>query len=401
MKKTILLLAAALLALPAMAETEEFQSEEKLEAGFLTGMLNQAIEKGMASADAKAQAADSAAAVAAFEADAKAAQEAAAALPAKEKMKYGRTVTDYVSAPKFGGYVIGTYKYNSADETNTFDARLCRAYVDGTILKDFKYRLQVQFTGTVHIKDFFIDWQHWKEFGIKVGQYKRCFTFENPYNPWDVGVGDYSQLVKQFAGMGDQMVGEANMGGRDMGIQVHGDLFPIMEDKHRLMHYEIGVYNGQGINAKDKDKKKDVIATLQFQPLKNWYIGGFYWYGDYVNADGTALQRNRFAVGSKYETSQWSARAEYARECGDNYHGADAFYATLGIPCTKWLKIYAKYDGYNQTGNWADGNHIFSIAPDFQIHKNLMLQLQYNCVYNRTKETAVGHQFWVETYVRF
>jgi len=358
-------------------KTEEFMSDERLEEGFLTHYLNESIANGMS----------------------------ATAAADDEKPTFGRTVTKWASAPKFGGYVIGSYKYNGVDESNTFNVRLVRAYVDGTIFNDFKYRLQIQFSGTPHVKDFFIDWVHWKEFGVKIGQYKRCFTFENPYNPWDVGVGDYSQLTSQFAGMGDTMVGEkasnSATGGRDQGIQIHGDLFPISADKHRLLHYELGIYNGQGINKADANKRKDFIGTIQFQPIKNLFIGAFYWNGNY-NDGKNDIDRNRLDVGVKYETTGWSARAEYAREFADNgYKGADAMYATVGIPCTPWLKTYVKYDGYNATGNWEEGNHIFSVAPNFQLHKNLMFQVQYNCVYKKNAAKETAHQFWVETYFRF
>ena len=88
MKKFFFSILAAALVMPVFAEDNEFESEERLESGFLTSYLNKAIENGMASN----------------------------AEPAKsDEMKYGRTVTQYVSAPKFGGYVIGRYQYSDQD----------------------------------------------------------------------------------------------------------------------------------------------------------------------------------------------------------------------------------------------------------------------------------------------
>lgn len=358
--------------------TEEFLSDERLEEGVITQYINRSIASAMS----------------------------ATAAPEDEQPTFGRTVTKWASAPKFGGYVIGSYKYNTSDDSNQFNARLVRLYVDGTIFNDFKYRLQLQMNGSSpHVKDFYLDWSHWKEFGIKIGQYKRSFTFENPYNPWDVGVGDYAQLVQKFAGMGD-ICGEANMGGRDQGIQVHGDLFPIGQDKHRLVHYELGLYNGQGINTGDKNSRKDFIGSIQFQPIKNLFLGGFYWNGNYVNASNQTLDRNRFCFGAKYETTEWSARMEYARECSDQFDGADALYMTVGIPCTPWLKTYLKYDLYRSDGSNDNARTIYTVAPNFQLHKNLMFQLQYNYV-NAKSATATGtnsnnhSEFWLETYFRF
>ena len=74
-----------------------------------------------------------------------------------QELQYGRNVSDFASTPKFGGYVIGKYAYTSQDGKNGgdgFSQRLIRAYVDGTILNDFKYRVQVQVNNaSFHMKD--------------------------------------------------------------------------------------------------------------------------------------------------------------------------------------------------------------------------------------------------------
>lgn len=373
-------------------QTEEFMSDERLEEGFLTHYVNNAIASGMSSSTASAD----------------------------EKPTYGRTVTKWASAPKFGGYVIGSYKYNDEDGKHGgdgFNVRLVRAYVDGTIFNDFAYRLQVQFSGTPHVKDFYVEWQKYKEFKVKIGQFKRAFTFEDPYNPWDVGVGDYAQLTKYLSGMGDYCGEPSTPGGRDQGIQVQGDLFPIGKDQHRLLHYQVMLANGQGINCTDANGNKDIMGTLQFQPIKNLFIGMFLWKGKYTSNNVT-VGRNRWAVGAKYETSGWSARAEYAHNTGlrlSDYVGkdaqgneiwngtgrADAWYATVGIPCTPWLKTYLKYDAYRNQGNNASLKSIYSICPNFQIHKNLMLQVQYNYVNDKTAKDSHHNEIWAETYFRF
>lgn len=340
--------------------------------GFLTGILNRSLETSIQPTSAE------------------------------ESPEFGRKVTKWASAPKFGGYAIGYYKYNSKEGANSgegFGARLIRVYVDGSIFNDFKYRIQFEAQGgKPHIKDFFLSWSHWKELEVKVGQFKRCFTFENPYNPWDVGVGDYSQLTKKLAGFSDFCGGEAtNNGGRDIGIQLQGDLFPVGSDNHRLVHYMAAVYNGQGINNTDANHQKDFIASLQFQPLKDWYIGFFGWTGNMTYGDKT-IRRERYAIGTKYEHNGWSARAEYAHHSGSGLR-ADAWYATVGVPVTNWFKIYAKYDAYRPNAEWSAANTIYSIAPNFQLHKNLMFQLQYNYVNDRTKSNY--HQLWAMTYFRF
>lgn len=387
----------ALIAAPTWADvdnsTEEFASDEHLEAGFVTEHINNAIEKAMPAA-------------------------------ADGEVQYGRTVTGFATAPKFGGYFIGKYEYNSQDGKNSgagFSQRLVRAYVDGKLLNDFTYRVQMQMTNaSFHMKDFFVEWGKYKEFKIKIGQYKRAFGFENPMNPWDVGDGDYSQLTKKLTGHSDYIGAETSSnGGRDQGIQFQGDLFPMGKDGHRLLHYQLMLANGQGINASDANSRKDIIGTVQLQPVKGLFVGFFGWTGN-ATYNGITVDRNRYMVSAKYDGfGGWTARAEYAHSTGhkigdynlsdgkqvlkDNASNgrADAWYATVGVPMTPWLKTYVKYDVYRDDATSATAKSIFSICPNIQLHKNLMFQVQYNYVNDKTLAKSDYSQLWVETYVRF
>ncbi len=340
-----------------------------------------------------------------------------------QELQYGRNVSDFASAPKFGGYVIGKYTYTDQagqNGGNGFSQRLIRAYVDGTILNDFKYRVQVQVNNaSFHMKDYFVEWAHWKEFSVKVGQYKRAFLFENPYNPWNVGFGDYSQVTKKFAGMGDYNGEGSSTGGRDQGIQIQGDLFPVADNSYRLIHYQLQLMNGQGINTADANSSKDIIGTLQVQPIKDLYIGAFGWKGNYTGTvkiggvDYTpTVDRSRWALAAKYEHKDWSARAEYVNSKGHKiselqadgtFKGAgkaDGWYAAVGVPCTDWLKVYAKYDVYRDQASKETARTMYSLAPNMQIHKNLMLQLQYNYV-DDAPSSSHWNEVWAEFYFRF
>ncbi len=335
---------------------------------------------------------------------------------AAEELQYGRAITDFTTTPKLGGYVIGKYAFSDeAGKHNGdgFTQRLVRLYMDGSILSDFKYRVQVQINNaSFHMKDFYLEWAHWKEFSVKVGQFKRAFLFENPYNPWNVGFGDYSQITKKLSGMGDYC-GEVNMGGRDQGIQIQGDLLPSAVDGHNYLHYQLQLMNGQGINTADANTRKDVIGTLQVQPIKDLYVGVFGWVGNFTK-DGVTVDRNRWALSAKYEHNDWSARFEYAHANGHKisdyqtdgttvtFSGtgeADGWYLAVGVPFNDWFKLYTKYDFYRDQATSESMSSIFSIAPNIQIHKNLMLQLQYNYVDKRSSSSHT--ELWAEIYFRF
>ena len=327
---------------------------------------------------------------------------------AQENPEYGYKQTGFMSTPKVGAYIIGSYKYSDRDGANGgpgFGCRLIRAYVDGSIFNDFKYRVQFQAGGgTPHVKDYFIEWAKYKEFSVKMGQFKRAFTFENPMNPWDVGVGDFSFLVQKFAGMGDRL-GEANMGGRDQGIQIQGDLFPMADDQFRLLHYQLGVWNGQGINVTDANSQKDIIGTVQIQPVKGLFIGAFGWMGSWYNADAAAsLKRERVSFGAKYDRDNWTFRAEYATAiAGEKAESgaADALYVTLGVPVKDWLKVYVKWDEFRAAASAATSHDMYSCAANFRLHKNLNFQLEYRHHTDQTLVTPNYNEIWLQTYIRW
>ena len=369
-------------------EVSEFEPAGTPGGGFLTDLLNNSLER------AAAHGADS----------------------SQVRPALGRRLTDYVSVPKFGAYFIGKYAYSDREGAHGgdgFSQRFIRAYVDGTILGDFHYRLQAQVNNSsFHMKDYFLEWCHWKELAVKVGQFKRAFLFENPYNPWDVGLGDYSLIARHLAGIADKD-GSVSNGGRDQGLQIQGDLFPSRKDGHRYLHYQLQVMNGQGINAGDANRRKDLIGTLQVQPVTGLRLGLFAWNGNYVS-EGITVDRKRWAVAVNYEHNGWSARAEYAHSKGhqvsdydkttDTWKGtghADGWYAAAGVPCTSWLKIYLRYDAYRSQKTWQSLKTIYSLCPNIQLHKNLLIQLQYNHVHDRQLTHADYNELWGELYVRF
>ena len=160
----------------------------------------------------------------------------------------------WVQNIKFSGY--GMLQYQGQDpegnHSNSFNLRLARFILDGKI-GDFDWRAQIQGTNatgpgqpTVQLVDLYAEWRKYPEFKIRAGQFKRCFTFENPTHPITQGWRGYADVINKLSAFGDR-TGEKSSGGRDIGIQFAGDLFPNANGR-RLLHYQIGVYNGEGVN---------------------------------------------------------------------------------------------------------------------------------------------------------
>ena len=326
-----------------------------------------------------------------------------------------KILRDMKPTMKFGGYIIG--KFNWRDEDNTeenggFDLRFLRLYVDGKVYQDFYYKFQLEVNGAPgedkgpRIVDAFVEWQKFDCFRVKMGQFKRSFGFENPYSPLNVGLGTYSQATMKLASIGDRN-GEHKSSGRDLGLQVQGDLFPA-EDGHKWLHYQIGVFNGQGINHTDKDKQKDLIGGLWISPIKNLCIGGFGWNGTYVNEKYNAnapgntqkkVKRVRWGAGVKYE-SDWSVRGEYMSSVGgvttdvNQPRRSDAWYATLGAPVMKNLKIYGRYDCYRAAKTWNSLKTDYGLAANYYLGKNLIFQLNYTFTDDRSRQNTAKDRFY-------
>ncbi len=315
---------------------------------------------------------------------------------------------------KFGGYIMGKYSISdrSGEATNGgFDLRFIRLYADGHVFKNFYYKLQMEVNGAPgdnkgpRVLDAFIEWQKFDFLRVKLGQFKRSFGFENPMSPLAIGMGSYSQATMKLASISDRN-GEGSYNkssGRDVGVQVQGDFIPAA-DGHKWIHYQVGVFNGQGINHTDKDHHKDVIGGLWISPVKNLAIGGFGWNGKYTNEKYNAndalslksVKRVRWGAGLKYE-DDWTVRGEYMSSVGGVVTDAtasdrsDAWYATVGVPVVKGLKIYGRYDCYrNDKHTWKSLCTNYGLSGNYTLGKNLIFQLNYTFTDDRSARHAAA-----------
>ena len=182
-------------------------------------------------------------------------------------------VPQWVKDVKLSGYGMVQYQGNDKknNEENSFNLRLVRFSAEARPHKDFYAKAQMQVNGNtsegasaIRLVDLFGEWQKYKYFMVKAGQFKRPFTFENPMHPITQGFMSYSQNVSKLAGFSDR-TGEQASNGRDIGLQLQGDLLPI--GGRPWLHYQVGVFNGQGINVKDVDNRKDIIGGLWLMPV--------------------------------------------------------------------------------------------------------------------------------------
>ena len=353
---------------------------------------------------------------------------------------------------KFSGYVMTQYtasgqKYDAKGlkdaENNSFNLRMVRMALDGKFFNEFYWKAQMQLNGNTstlgsspRLVDAFIEWQKCKAAYVKIGQFKRPFTFENPMHPIDQGFMSYAQNVTKLSGFSDR-TGEHSSNGRDIGIQLQGDLFPNANGR-ALLHYQVGVFNGQGINVKDVDQKKDYIGGLWVMPVKGMRIGAFGWTGSYArtgiigtevvngevkNITGTrSLSRNRYAFSAEYVKDDWTFRSEYIHSQGYGFKTpyqkdennqdctvntaagdkADGLYALLIAPVQKnKIHIKGRYDMYRPRAEWSTSKTQYELGADYCFGKNIKLNLEYAFVNDRSLKKHSYNMVDVQVDVRF
>lgn len=329
----------------------------------------------------------------------------------------------WINNVKLSGYGMVQYQSSSkeGDKSNSFALRLARISLDGRILNDFYWKAQIQFNGNTsnlgsspRVVDLFAEWQKYGYFKVKAGQFKRPFMFENPMHPIEQGFMSYSQITSAIAGFSDRAGGHAS-NGRDIGVQLQGDFLPNASGRN-LLHYQIGVFNGQGINVSDVDQRKDVIGGVWVMPVKGMRIGAFGWTGSYArkrtvtNEQGESatetlsLPQRRYALSAEYTANDWTFRTEYAHTTGlafknryqkaenatdftlsSNGDKAQGVYAALIAPIIK-KKLHAKarYDMYQPSGDASKQKTFYELGLDYEFCHNLKLSGEYAFVNDRS-----------------
>ena len=318
----------------------------------------------------------------------------------------------WVKNIKFSGY--GMLQYQGQDpegnHSNSFNLRLARFILDGKI-GDFDWRAQIQGTNatgpgqpTVQLVDLYAEWRKHPEFKVRVGQFKRAFTYENPTHPITQGWRSYADVINKLSAFGDR-TGEKSSGGRDIGIQVSGDLFPNANGR-KLFHYQVGIYNGEGVNQKDMDNRKDIIGGVWVMPIKGVRIGAFGWTGsrggmlDPLTGEKRNKEKNRYALSAEYDLNEYTFRAEYihsqgwgAASPGNNVREidyskgdkADGWYVFGIVPVVK-SKLHAKarYQTYRNKKEWGTSVNQFECGLNYFFTKSLELHLEYSRVNDRS-----------------
>lgn len=378
---------------------------------------------------------------------------AAASVSASAQQKQTIEIPSWLSNVKLSGYGMTQYQYSGQKdaESNSFNIRMARISLEGRIAGDFYWKTQIQFNGNTstlgsspRMVDLFAEWQKYEYFKVKIGQFKNPFTFENPMHPIDQGFMGYSQNVSKLAGFSDR-AGEHASNGRDIGLQFQGDFLKNANGRN-LLHYQIGVFNGQGTNTKDVDNQKNIIGGVWVMPVSGMRIGAFGWTGSYarkgtwnddeqgniiykkdaagnsvLDKDGKPvketfsgtrnLNQNRYAFSFEYKKDGWTVRSEYihstgkafaksitnfndanAKDCNLNAKIGDKAQGVYGLviaplaqlPKNSRIDVKARYDMYQPNGKSNMQRTQYEAGLNFHIGKRISILTEYALINDKT-----------------
>lgn len=143
--------------------------------------------------------------------------------------------------------------------TDTFVVRRLRPVIEGTVFEKYGFRIMPEFAGsTFSLLDLFLDANFASGFRVRTGKFKAPVGLERLQSP-----ADLLMVERAFP---TQLLPN-----RDVGIQVHGDLFD------GALSYALGAFDGTvdgQSTVQDNNNGKDIAGRLYARPFKNGDLNG-------------------------------------------------------------------------------------------------------------------------------
>ena len=269
-----------------------------------------------------------------------------------EALKAKTSTWDRILArlPEISGYVQTGYEWS--ESSSTFFIKRVRLNLTGAIAPKLDYRVQIEFASP-KIVDAYVRYRPFDQLNFQLGEFKLPFSVENTeYPPLKYEFIEYPLSLRRLMGFDD--ICGLSATGRDMGAMLCGSFFKRKD--FSILSYNFGVFNGEGLNIKDKNKSKDIVARLALRPVAGLQIAGSYYWGEY-GAD--YLKRVRYGAGACYDRGPLVVRAEYicgttGLSGGSGELDSDGWYAAGGWRATRTLMPVVRYDTFRENTSASD-----------------------------------------------
>ena len=243
------------------------------------------------------------------------------------------------------GYLQGGFQTIDGEPSSTFYLKRARVSLTGNAKQEkIDYRLQVDMAGSPKICDLYFRYKPSAALNVQLGQFKIPFAIENDiYGPTTVELIDYSYITTLLARNNGRYDGVAATG-RDVGFQVYGGFGE--QRGYKTLSYNLGVFNGAGINAADNNSAKDIVARLIYKPFKALSLSGSVMSTE-TKTELSTVSSQRWALGAIYDVDEFILRSEYAGATFDAFD-VESFYVLGGYKIKRNWMLVARYEVLNQ-----------------------------------------------------
>ena len=295
------------------------------------------------------------------------------------------------------GYLQGGFEYNEAnDPSTTFYLKRARLSLTGNFLEEkMDFRLQVDMAGSPKICDLYFRYKPLNELNAQLGQFKLPFAMENELcGPTTFEFIEYSYLTMYLTRNANKYDGIAATG-RDIGAQLYGGF--IARDGYSIINYNVGIYNGAGINLKDNNSSKDFVGRVMVKPIKELSLSASYMYSVTNYGGDKYMEAPRWSVGAWYNSRHYVVRSEFAQA---NFGGnlTNTLYALAGYHFEKPWSVVGRYEFIRDEANILNEERI-TLAGVYKPYKFLRLQLDGSYVMNHRLNLNKPNTFGVNLLV--
>lgn len=305
----------------------------------------------------------------------------------EKKSTADEVIDKIMSHVSLTGYAHIGYAYNDYDPSSgksTSSMEITRVMFTPMINVTDKLRLFMMYDfskPTLH--ELWGEYAFCEAFNLRAGEFKSPFTIESNTALSVLEQIRGTQAVYYMAGIDGSDGCYGPYAGRDVGIMAHGSFLKV--NGHNLFGYSLGLFNGQGINQKDKNKHKDVSGMLSVFPVKDWRIVGSFYIGKgHAEKDnpygaflaGEDYTRNRWSVGTEYDCRFVKVRSEYLRgkdETIDSHGG----YVMANVHLHPKLDLILSYDYLDKNIKVGDKQNNYLVGMQWKFYKKCRLEMQY------------------------
>jgi len=246
---------------------------------------------------------------------------------------------------KLDGYFQVRYSDDDATDTSEFLVRRARFNIRGPVSDRVSYRIELQMdakekgggpTSKTQLRTLNADYKLDKGY-LRIGQAKVPWGYELLESVPDLWTGERCLFMDRLF---------PNQ--RDIGVMY------AYQAAATKPEFDLGIYNGTGINASDNNKTKNVMARVNF-PVRNGSVA-LSGYTGKNGADASQTDQDRYGASARFK---WPGGAHFmaefvtGRDLGSDIRG---YYAQIGHPLAKTRPdlLFAKYDQYDEDTDASD-----------------------------------------------